>query len=137
MDKNVWIGLLTAALCLAFVLTQSAGPSTVDTLEKETMQIHDEAMKEMADMKRLGRVLKEEFKMLDSTSLRKEPLRQTLAQMQAAEDEMYAWMQQYRAPDKKDAKAAQAYLEDQKQKIEKNQQNLHAALEAGKELQGQ
>ena len=137
MDKNVWIGLITAALCLAFVLTQSSGPSTVDTLEKATMRIHDETMKEMADMKRLGRSLKTELESLDSLSPRLAPIRQTLAQMQAAEDEMYAWMQQYRAPDKKDAKAAQTYLEDQKQKIEKNQQAMHAALEAGKELQGQ
>ena len=135
MEKNTWIGLSAAFLCLAFVfLTQSSKPNDTAALEQETMRVHDEAMKEMADMNRVGRALKKEMETLDSLTPRHRAIRQALSQMKSAEAEMYDWMSNYQAPDKLPAEEAKRYLEDQKQKIEKNRQDLKAALEAGEKL---
>lgn len=138
MENNTWIGLGAAFLCLAFVFfTQSSQDNGVETLQTETMRIHDEAMKNMADMNRVGRGLKKEMETLDSLAPRRDALRQVLGQMKKAEEDMYAWMQQYAPPDELPEEAAKRYLEVQKQKIEQNQRELKAALEAGEQLQKQ
>lgn len=135
MENNTWIGLGAAFLCLAFVFfTQSAQDNGVETLQKETMNIHDAAMKIMADMNRVGRGLKKEMETLDSLAPRRDALRQVLGQMKKAEEDMYAWMQQYTPPVELPEEAAKRYLESQKQKIEQNQRDLKTALEAGEHL---
>lgn len=135
MDKNTWIGLSAAALCLAFVfLLGNNNRNDAGTLEKETMAIHDEAMKEMGEMNRLGRRLKEELASLDSLAPRRAVIRETLDAMKKAEEGMYAWMQQYTPPDKLPDQEAQQYLAGQKQLIEKNYQEMLTASAAGKKL---
>jgi len=135
MDRNTWIGLIAAALCLAFVfLTQEAGGSAVETLEKETMAIHDEAMKEMAGMNRIGRTLKQEMESLDSLAPRRAVIREVLGVMEQAEEDMYTWMQQYTPPGELPAAEAEKFLTEQKRKIEKNYQDMLAASAAGKKL---
>lgn len=136
MDRNTGIALLTAALCLAFVfLTQGGGAAgAVEKLEKETMAIHDEAMKEMADMNRIGRGLGAELESLDSLSPRRVAIRAVLTQIRQAEEDMYAWMQQYTPPTELPAAEAEQYLTAQKQRIEKNYQDMLAASAAGKKL---
>ncbi len=139
MDKNTWIGLGAAVLCLAFVfLTGNGGENKeVDTLLNETMAVHDEAMKTMADMNRIGRLLKHELPELDSLTPRADSIRTALRQIKHAEEGMYNWMQQYQAPKDLPAEEAKAYLEDQKAKISQNQQEIRDALEAGLRLQKQ
>lgn len=135
MEQNTWIGLGTAFLCLAFVFfTAAPGENNLETLEKETMRIHDETMKDMADMNRIGRSLKRELETLDSLAPRRDTIRQLLRQMKKAEEDMYNWMRQYTPPEGQAAEEAQRYLEDQKQKIEQNQRDMKAALEAGRKL---
>lgn len=135
MEKNTWIGLGAAFLCLAFVFfAQTPQENGIETLKTETMQIHDEAMKNMAEMNRLGRSLKREMETLDSLAPRHDAIRQVLEQMKVAEEGMYTWMQQYAPPDELPEETAKQYLEQQKQKIEQNQRDLKAALEAGQKL---
>lgn len=136
MENNTWIGLGAAFLCLAFVFfTQTSQDYGVEVLQTETMRIHDEAMKNMADMNRVGRGLKKEMETLDSLAPRRDTLRQVLGQMKKAEEDMYNWMRQYAPPDELPEEAAKRYQEDQKQKIEQNQRDLKAAMEAGQKMQ--
>lgn len=136
MDKSNWIGLGVAAAVLLFVFFNADGEknTAVDALMQSTMAIHDEAMKEMAGMNRYGRMLKSEISKLDSLSGRADSIRVALRQIKLAEEGMYTWMSEYKAPAKLPAEAASAYLEDQKQKISKNQQDIRAATEAARQL---
>lgn len=138
MDKNTWIGLLIAALSIVFVLSQGAekSPGKLETLEKATMQVHDEAMKEMADMNRISRSLKTELVTLDSLNPHSQAIRMVLKQMEQAEAGMMGWMQQYKAPVGQPEAEAERYFEQQKDMIEKNYREIRQAVEAGKELQG-
>jgi len=109
----------------------------INALQQETEQIHDAAMKDMADMNRLGRSLKKELSVLDSLpspTPRRDSIVETLAVMGKAEEGMMAWMTQYKAPENQPANAALAYLKDQKQKIEQNRDDILAALEMAKKM---
>ena len=107
-------------------------------LDKETMTIHDEAMKTLGEMNKVSLQLKDELAKADSLRMdktRRESLVATLAAMQKAEDDMMGWMSQYKSPDDLPAAEAVKYLEDQKQKISQNRQDLQKALELGSSLQ--
>lgn len=134
IDRNTWIGLTAAALCVVFALAAPSGGGEIDTLKKSTLAIHDEAMKTMADMNRIGRMLKREMTTLDTLAPRRAVIRQVLGRMKQAEEGMYAWMQQYTPPDDMKPEVAKPYLEDQKRKIEQNRRDIQEALEAGHSL---
>lgn len=106
----------------------------VEALTKETENIHDEAMKEMADMNRLGRQLKDYMISATMTPEQAAKFTEALVAMEKAEADMMAWMTQYKEPQDKPADEAIRYLQEQKQKIETNRNDIRAALEAGKKL---
>lgn len=137
MDKNTWIGLLAAAACLAFVFLNQGSPknSAVEEMINATMAVHDEAMKEMADMNRIGRLLKRERDSLATESPRRDSLVAVIQTMKKAEEDMYQWMVGFKRPSE-ETPAAEAllYLEQQKSMIDKNEQDIRAALEAGRGL---
>ncbi len=139
MDRNTWIGLGAAALCLLFVyISQPAKtqPPT-DPLLETTMRIHDDAMRDMGEMNRLSRQLKAELPALDSLSPRADSIRTAVRQMKQAEADMFTWMREYQAPELPLDAAGRAYLEDQKTKISKNYADIRAAAETGRRLAGQ
>lgn len=138
MDKNTWTGLIAAAACLAFVLLQPAGESRaeVKTLLDNTMAVHDEAMKEMAEMNRIGRMLRRDLTAADSLSGRADSVRAVLQRMNTAEEDMYEWMRQYAPPDNLPPAEAKTYLEGQHRAISQNQSDIRAARDAGKRLLG-
>lgn len=137
MDKNTWIGLAAAALCLAFVfLTAGSGKNTeVEALMASTMAVHDSAMVDMGAMNRVGRALKRELAALDSLAPRADSIRTVLREIKKAEDDMFAWMRAYEAP-KADTPAEEAllYLQGQHAAISQNQRDIRAATEVGQRL---
>lgn len=106
----------------------------VKALDKETMDIHDEAMKEMAEMNRVSREIKTFLTTALMTPEQSAVYSEVLTNMEKAEAAMMAWMTQYESPKDKPEAEALAYLKDQKAKITKNRDDIHAALEAGKKL---
>ena len=106
----------------------------IAALEKETMDIHDEAMKEMADMNRTARALKSFLATALMTHEQSVPYSEALLNMEKAEADMMAWMTQYKKPEDGSAEEILAYLTEQKAKIAKNRDDIHAALEAGKKM---
>ena len=136
MDKNTWAGICAAALCLAFVFLQPGNSpnGAVETLLQNTMAIHDEAMKEMAEMNRISRVLRGELAGAGAPSARADSLRSVLEQMTTAEEDMYDWMRQYTAPTRLPPAEAATYLSAQHRAIRQNQLDIRAARDAGKQL---
>ena len=106
----------------------------LETLQAQTMAIHDEAMKEMADMNRTARALKSFLATALMTPEQSVPYSEALLNMEKAEADMMAWMTQYKKPEDGSAEEILAYLTEQKAKIAKNRDDIHAALEAGKKM---
>ena len=103
------------------------------SLSTEAEQIHDEAMKDLADMNRLARQMKDYMTKASMTKEMNDEFVTTLASMEKAEADMMSWMAGYKEPETSSAEAV-AYLKEQKQKIEQNRNDIRTALETGKKL---
>ncbi len=126
-------------LLLLFACTTPPDPKVqIAQLDAQTMTIHDAAMKEMSEMNRLGRQMKQKLVAMDTTQAADRALRtaylDALTSMKKAEDDMMDWMTQYKSPDDKPAAEAILYLQQQNAKIAKNQADIHAALEQAKKV---
>jgi len=126
--------ILCVALLLALFAACDDGKKQIETLKKETMAVHDEAMKDLADMNRVSRQLKEFMIVATMLPEQSEQFTAAFAKMEKAETDMMNWMSEFKEPEGAPAKEVIAYLQDQKQKIEKNRDDIRAALEAGKKL---
>ena len=122
------------ALVFLFAACDDGKKKQIETLKKETMAVHDEAMKDLADMNRVSRQLKEFMIVATMLPEQSEQFTAAFAKMEKAESDMMNWMSGYKEPEGVPAKEVIAYLQDQKQKIEKNRDDIRAALEAGKKL---
>ena len=114
----------------------SAKSPAVQALETETMKIHDEAMKEMADMNRVTREMKDLMIRAQMTPEGSQKFQKVLDDMGKAEEGMMAWMAGYKEPVGQPEAEALKYLQEQKDKIAKNQADIRAALAAGQQLMG-
>ena len=126
--------LCLTVLVLSLAACNDGNKQQIETLKKETMDIHDEAMKDMADMNRVSRKLKDFMIVATMTPEQSEQFTAALAAIEKADDDMSAWMSAYEDPKDMSPADAVRYLQDQKQKIEKNRDDIRAALEAGKKL---
>jgi len=124
---------------LAFLLFSACNndQKQVDQLLKETETIHDQAMKEMADMNRVARALKESMVATTLTPEQSAEYNTVLTNIGKAENGMMDWMKNYKSLDEMSQENALEYIQGQKTGIEKNYADIKAALEAGKKLQGQ
>lgn len=102
-------------------------------LEEEVNALHDETMREMADMERIGRQLKESLKTLQGDAVRK-PYFLAVAGISRAGFDMMAWMRDYRAPANLPADEASRYLREQKTKLTRIRAAIQAATADGKKL---
>ncbi|HLP94447.1 MAG TPA: hypothetical protein VK168_10455 [Saprospiraceae bacterium] len=124
-------------LALAFFSACNNDQKAVDALLKETETIHDEAMKDMAEMNRLAREIKEFMISASMTPEQSQVYTQTLTQIGQAENDMMSWMKEFKAPEANaPAKESLDYLAKQKEAIQKNHNDIKAAIEAGKKLLG-
>lgn len=126
--------ILCVALLLALFAACDDGKKQIETLKKETMAVHDEAMKDLADMNRVSRQLKEFMIVATMLPEQSEQFTAAFAKMEKVESDMMNWMSEFKEPEGVPAKEVIAYLQDQKLKIEKNRDDIRAALEAGKKL---
>ena len=129
------ITCLLAILLLAACEGKHAG---VEQLHKETMDIHDDAMILITQMKRLGRALKQELSKQDSIAPeRRESIMTVLSQMDAADTDMMNWMRDFKTPHGLKPEEALEYLNEQKSLIKKNHEDIQAAIAAAKQLANQ
>lgn len=129
--KNI-LGI--TALLLLLIACDDGSKKQIEILKQETMSVHDEAMKDLAEMNRVSRKLKEFLIVATMTSEQSARFTEALVAIDKADAGMSAWMSEYKDPDDKPADEAIRYLQDQKQKIEKNRDDIRAALGEGKKL---
>lgn len=135
MRKILFFCLFSGVL-LAIISCNNDGKNPKE-LKKQTEAVHDEAMKELGGMNHIARSLRKELAQLDSlhqTGPRRDSINEVLSAMGKAEDDMMAWMAQYKVPADMAAKDAVEYLETQKKNIEQNKNDIKAAIERGKAL---
>jgi len=128
--KNVLLFLLTVILASAC----NDDKKQVESLQKETETIHDEAMKDMAEMNRVARAIKEFMISATMTPEQSSTFTTALTNIGNAENGMMTWMANYKAPTDQPAAEAIKYLQEQKKLIEKNRVEIKAATEAGQKL---
>ncbi|MFN4081184.1 MAG: hypothetical protein ACK4NS_09805 [Saprospiraceae bacterium] len=134
--RHIHIVCLFAALFVA--ACGKNAQKEVEKLHKETLAIHDDAMILIAQMKRMGRSLKQELSAQDSlSSERRQKLLEALSQMEAADEDMMNWMRDFSMPHGMKHEAALRYLNEQKTLIQKNHADISAAIESAKQLVNQ
>lgn len=132
MKKTICLGALFLAL---FSLAAcDNGKKQVESLAKETEAIHDAAMKDLAEMNRVTRALKDFMISATMTPEQSQKFTDVLATMGNAENDMMDWMKNYKSPEGVPTEEALKYLQEQKKMIENNQVDIRAATEAGKKL---
>jgi hypothetical protein len=110
------------------------GKKEVAALAKETEAIHDAAMKDMAEMNRVARALKDFMISATMTPEQSQKFNDALTTMGNAENDMMDWMKNYKSPDALPSAEALKYLQEQKKLIENNHIDIKSATEAGKKL---
>lgn len=127
--------ILTLVACISLLASGCKGNSEeLKKLDKDIMAVHDAAMKELADMNRTSRELKQFMTVALMTPEQSAKFTEVLGNMEKAEADMMAWMRDYKFPEGVPEAEAMAYLKDQQAKINKNKDDIHAATEAGKQL---
>ena len=127
--------LLTVLFAGRMLAACNSDQKKMEALKSETDAIHDAAMKDLADMNRVARAMKETVS-ADSTmsAEKKAEFEQSLKAIGDAENNMTNWMMGYKIPE--DAGEAVKFLEEQKSAILANQQEIKTAMENGKKLLG-
>lgn len=106
----------------------------LEALQTETNDIHDAAMKDMAAMNRVAREIKQLMISATLTPEQSATYTSALSAIGDAENEMMAWMANYKAPTDMAASEAIKYLQEQKALIEKNHVAIKAATETATKL---
>lgn len=134
MRQRTWTHCILYLLAALLALSCGQSRRDVEALQRQTETIHDEAMKGIADMNRVGRQLKEQLATLDSIAPRRDSIYHILSRMNRADEDMQNWMMNYKAPDKLSAAEALQYLQGQKQAIDKNLKDIENALAEARQL---
>jgi hypothetical protein len=127
--------LLTVLFAGLMLAACNSDQKKMEALKSQTDAIHDAAMKDLADMNRVARAMKDLMKS-DSTmpAEKKAEFEQRLKAIGDAENNMTSWMMSYQIP--QEAGEAVKFLEEKKAAIEANQQEIKTAMENGQKLLG-
>lgn len=113
-------------LSVLFIACNPGYSPEVQKLHDEVMVIHDEVMPEMGTIHKLKKALK--TKLNGPGTFSEEDLQNNINALDYADDQMMEWMHQFKMPkDESDANLLK-YLEDQKIKITKVDQDMRTAI---------
>jgi len=115
---------LAFGLLVLFACNQPKNP-----LYKEVMKIHDDVMPHTGDIVKLSRTLKK--KKDNFPEEQRAMVDQTIQELDAAEEAMMDWMSKFDS--KRDE---EAYLQGEKDKIQKVSDQMYASIEKAKKLIG-
>lgn len=108
--------------------------SNQDALYEEVMAVHDEVMPWMQDIMRYKRQIRERIDAMAASGDASE-LNELMTQLDAADKAMMDWMRNFSRQDYKEMteEEADAFLKDQKQKVEEVRSGMREALNKAKE----
>lgn len=138
MPRQAGAKAFLALFLFSFLLITACGEekTQIEAITQQTETIHDEAMKELAEMNRVARELKQTMIAAMMNPEQSAAYSDALTAMGKAENNMMDWMKNYKSPDSMPTSEAFKYLQEQKALIEKNRAEIRTALEEGKKLQG-
>ena len=114
-------------MCLLLMSCKTDYSPNVQKLHDEVMEIHDEVMPEMGTIHKLKKQLK--AKLSDKAyEVNKEDFENNIQALDYADDQMMEWMHQFKMPKKESDENLLKYLEDQKVKISKVNQDMRTAI---------
>ncbi len=125
--------------CLLFIASscQSDDPNHIkeEALKDELMVIHDEVMPKMGEVNKLRNelvTLSEKSNTTDSLAIAS--IKETIQYLEQADEGMMDWMGEFKRPSKlrksKTHEEILAYLEDEKQKVQKVKEDINGSIEA-------
>ncbi len=112
--------------CLLFIGCKSGYSPEVQKLHDEVMEIHDEVMPEMGTIHKLKKQLKAKLK--NGVSVDVQDLNKNINALDYADDQMMEWMHQFKMPKSETEENLIKYLDDQKVKISKVDQEMRSAI---------
>ncbi len=137
MKKNfVLLIVLGLALVAACTSQKSEEEQKIESLKKEVIAVHDEAMARMGEIMRLKKELQTKAE-ADTTV----EIQQTIQNLEAADEAMMNWMRGFKFPltnnadeaaDTTDVAAKIEYLQQEKEKMEIIDQQMVKAIGAAK-----
>ncbi|MEN7549455.1 hypothetical protein AAG747_16145 [Rapidithrix thailandica] len=124
-------------LCLFAVFTSCEKQNENETLHKEVMEIHDDAMAKMGTLQELStqleNIITEKIDSTDTPSVEK--ARNLILSLQKADAEMMDWMKAYKEPAKETpAEEVKTYLLSEKEKITEVQTLTNNSIQAAEEF---
>ncbi len=125
------------AILLVSLFAVACDDGKVKKLNDEINQIHDVAMKDHAEMLRVGRSLKDFMISAMMTPEQNAAYIKAIESIDRTDLDMTNWMTQYSVPEGKPKAEIVLYLESQKKGIAQNHQDILAATAGGKKLLGQ
>lgn len=125
-------------LVVAFAfMSCSNDQAKIESLEQEVLELHDDVMAKMGDLAKFEEALAKQIADTTSSldSLGKIELDSTRARVLRAHQGMLNWMRQYNPPAiEKDKEAAQAYFEEQKEKMSRLRDLTNQSIEEAKSI---
>ncbi len=107
-------------------------------LETEVIALHDSVMANMGDLYNSRKELAAlKDSLLADDTLLQQKFDAGIAQLAEADEQMMQWMRNYKAPDLKQPAEAVPYLQQEKEKMEKVQQNIEQSLQHAQDLKAQ
>lgn len=128
------ISLLTIVMTLFFSACGSGQNAENKKIKDEIIEVHDEVMPLMGKLKSLEKEANEKIKELESLpnqdSLQLEELKSVAFDLSQAYEGMFVWMRQYKVNEEGLAsEELKIYLEEQKIKVDKVNEDIKNALE--------
>ena len=115
---------------------EAAEVSGNQELYNKVMEIHDEVMPKMDDIRQFKSKLKDSLeKTTTLTAAERAQINALLAKLDSAGDGMMIWMREFRPlPDSLGEEKAREYLENEMERVKRVKENINSALkEAGKQ----
>ncbi len=122
--------VLSILTLLLFVLSGCGNkPDQLESIKKEVMDVHDEVMPKMGELRSVRKSLIEKSKAADSTAANR--LDVLAKNLEVANDQMMSWMNQYEPQFEGTEEEKIKYYKDQNASIQTVKNSMLNALEAG------
>jgi len=140
MKKNIVLLIVFGLAIIAGCTSQKSEEELkIESLKKEVIAVHDEAMGRMGEIMRLKKELQTKAE-ADTTA----SIQQIIQNLEAADKAMMDWMHGFKFPltsnadetsDTTDVAVKIEYLQQEKEKMETIEQQMVKAIEAAKKIQ--
>ncbi len=132
MKNYLMIALVLAVTACTSPKKESANEEDKVPLKEQVMNVHDEVMPKMGELRSTQKSLLAVADSLGEDSLKTAELKQLATSIEMANENMMAWMRQYDHHFTGTDEEVKVYLEGQLKSIQQVKEDMLSSLEAGK-----